>query len=275
MFDKKYAIYSDVDGTIYSHKQEWGSKTEKQIKDVEKHGFEFILCTGNPYFENMINLADKLDVNYFIGSSGAVVMDVKNKYPLFINGISDKHAEFIFKLAKTEGVSLHWWDSTDMYANEFLKPILRDIFKSIVSDSRTFEIVDYVTKNIHKMEINVDNDEKAIKKLDKIELILKKIGLQVARVAPYHIEITNPDASKGNAIRQLNNHLGIAEDDFMTIGDSANDHSMLVLNEHSYAMGNSSDLTKEIANNVVGDVLENGLGEAMKDFISKKNKNKA
>nr|WP_307919793.1 HAD hydrolase family protein [Mycoplasmopsis bovis] len=82
-----------------------------------------------------------------------------------------------------------------------------------------------------------------------------------------HMELTAPGVNKGTGALWLCNHLDTNPDFCMSIGDSNNDLSMLKTIGFSYAMDNSPKSVKEVARYFTSDVMQNGLGEAIQDYI--------
>lgn len=62
---------------------------------------------------------------------------------------------------------------------------------------------------------------------------------------PVYLEITPPDATKGNALQWAANYLGFRLENTMAFGDSLNDMSMLTTVGHGVAMGNARNEVKE------------------------------
>ncbi|HEX6493173.1 MAG TPA: HAD family hydrolase, partial [Candidatus Dormibacteraeota bacterium] len=58
----------------------------------------------------------------------------------------------------------------------------------------------------------------------------------VTRSLPQFVEITNPVASKGRALRRLCEHLGVALDEVAAVGDAPNDSDMLTVAGFSVAV---------------------------------------
>lgn len=79
------------------------------------------------------------------------------------------------------------------------------------------------------------------------------------------LDITPRHISKGNALLQLMDRLGISADEVACIGDSYNDVSMFQVAKHSYAMSHSDDAIKQHASKVVHSVAE-AIEDAMKQY---------
>lgn len=77
-------------------------------------------------------------------------------------------------------------------------------------------------------------------------------------------EVMPIDCSKASGIRFLEEHFGIAHEDTIAIGDSANDLAMLSYAGYSIAMGNSSKEILPVVDYVTTDILDDGIYHAMK-----------
>lgn len=65
--NKKPIIFSDVDGTLYNDFNIL-DETKKDISFAQKNMADFNICTGNPVFERMLNVSNKVNANYLIAS---------------------------------------------------------------------------------------------------------------------------------------------------------------------------------------------------------------
>ncbi|NQZ65922.1 MAG: HAD family hydrolase [Mycoplasmatales bacterium] len=258
----KYAIFSDVDGTIYGYNWKVMKETMRDIKLAQKKGIEVILATGNPYLQSMRNLSAKLGINYFIGSNGGVIVDVKKNKFISSKKIDVLEAQEILNMGIKYNIGANWWDENELFISNDVDEKMIDFLKhSILVDKKPIKS-DKVHNPINKIEFYGD-----AKIVDKIESELINKTYNLARMKPNHLEITKPLVSKGDAIVELTNLLGIPLENTMAIGDSANDHSMFKVVAHSYAMGNADSLTQSLADHYTSRYDQNGLGEAIIDFM--------
>ena len=90
-----------------------------------------------------------------------------------------------------------------------------------------------------------------------VERIRDALGDRVyaTRSYPEFVEILNPAVDKGDALRFVARHLGIAMSDVAAIGDSWNDAPLLEAAGMRIAMGSAPKELLEIAHGVVGDVV--------------------
>lgn len=85
------------------------------------------------------------------------------------------------------------------------------------------------------------------------------------------MEVSNPNADKGMALKWLGEKLGIKREEIMAIGDSGNDRSMIEYAGVGVAMGNSPDDIKSIADYVVPSNNDEGAAWALEELIIKAN----
>ena len=82
-----------------------------------------------------------------------------------------------------------------------------------------------------------------------------------------NLEISDVNATKGLAIKELADSLNIDRNDIMCFGDSENDSSMLAFAEYSFAMANGNSFAKKAAK-YTADTNDNaGVGKAIKKYV--------
>jgi len=81
------------------------------------------------------------------------------------------------------------------------------------------------------------------------------------------LDISPQGVSKGSALEQVRRHLGVEPAHTIAVGDQRNDIEMLQWAAHGVAMGNAPDEVKEIADEVAGDVYDDGLVPVLRSLI--------
>ena len=99
-----------------------------------------------------------------------------------------------------------------------------------------------------------------------VEAALKNTAVSAVWSSGSSMEITHPDADKGNGLRRLCRLLGISPANAMAIGDSGNDEAMLRTAGLGIAMGNAPDSLKSIADAVTADNQCDGAAAAIERF---------
>ena len=88
-----------------------------------------------------------------------------------------------------------------------------------------------------------------------------------ARSQPYYLDVTHPQANKGNVVETLSKLLRIPSEQIATIGDMPNDVLMFRKSGFSIAMGNSSDEVKSQASATTDSNEKEGFAKAVRKFI--------
>jgi hydroxymethylpyrimidine pyrophosphatase-like HAD family hydrolase len=88
-----------------------------------------------------------------------------------------------------------------------------------------------------------------------------------ARSQPYYLDVTHPDANKGNVVTTLSKLLSIATSKIATIGDMPNDVLMFRKGGLSIAMGNASPDVQAQADCVTDSYADEGFAKAIERFI--------
>lgn len=84
---------------------------------------------------------------------------------------------------------------------------------------------------------------------------------------PYSIEISDPHASKGEALAGLSALLGLAPGEVMAIGDHTNDLSMIRFAGLGVAVANANETLLSAADAVVSDNDHDGVAEAISKYV--------
>jgi len=92
--------------------------------------------------------------------------------------------------------------------------------------------------------------------------LVQRIGLnEVTYAVGYSawLDLTPPGVSKASALEQLRRQLGVYPDHTVAVGDGNNDIEMLKWARQSAAMGNAPQHVKDVADEVLGTVEEDGV----------------
>lgn len=97
----------------------------------------------------------------------------------------------------------------------------------------------------------------------------RRIGAHAsaARSQTYYLDVTHPDANKGNVVRTLARLLGVPLDQVATIGDMPSDVLMFGVAGTSIAMGNASPDVRRTARFVTASNEEDGFARAVETFV--------
>src|SRR5262249_52546314 len=92
-------------------------------------------------------------------------------------------------------------------------------------------------------------------------------ALHLTYSGPTYLEVTRAEASKGDAVKRLASHLGIALERILAIGDSHHDLSMLAVVGTAVAMGNAAEEGKAAADMVAPSNDEEGVSWVLRELV--------
>ena len=95
---------------------------------------------------------------------------------------------------------------------------------------------------------------------------LEDVAVSAVWASSSSMEITHPDATKGNGLRRLCSLLGIPMESVMALGDSGNDITMLQQAGLGVAMGNAPDFVKRAADVCTLRYDEDGAAIAIEQY---------
>ena len=263
----KHIIFSDVDGTIYGEERTVQPATIKDISFAKSKDVEFVVSTGNgAVFASMERLYKAIDARYFITSNGASLYDFKENKYLIEKTLSASIADKIVQKATELKVLAMWWDKEAFYYNDFMWKEMEDTLIDICSKEIMY-LSSEIDKDIFKLDLypTVGNE----KLIDTLKEYIESLGadLELAVMSNGHLEVTAKNVSKGETIKEFCKMFNIGPADAMGIGDSANDSTMFKVVGYSYAMDNAPQDVKEQTKYFTSDVHQNGLGEAIIDYL--------
>ena len=106
--------------------------------------------------------------------------------------------------------------------------------------------------------------------LERVEINIQTMfgdRVNAHRSQLYYLDVTHPEANKGNAALRLAELLGIAADEMACIGDMGNDVAMLDVAGLAIAMGNASEEVREAAHYVTDTNEQEGWAIAVEQLI--------
>ncbi|NQZ29564.1 MAG: HAD family hydrolase [Mycoplasmatales bacterium] len=264
-------IFSDIDGTIYGPDHKIHPDLKPAIKEAKKASVMFNIATGNGAFKAIRDLASELGAKYLINSNGAGIVDLVSGEYIYKNMLSKDITNQALQMANELKVHANWWNDKHIYCNEYVSEEAKTLIQqAMASMGPEIIISNEVTDDMFKIEF-YDYD---IQKIDELEKRLKEIGLTVARMKPIHIEVTMPNVSKAHSIQIICDIHNVAIEEVMSIGDSANDETMLKIAGYSYAMANAPKVVKTWAKYHTSAYNQNGVGMAIMDYLHRSKKDR-
>ena len=281
-------IAIDLDGTLLNSYGVITENTKKIIKKVEEQGVNIILASGRP-IDSIQAIANEIESKkYFIAGNGAIVYDIEKDEIIYENCLKKQKVLEIIKICEENSIGYSIYTEKEIlttalkynvlyYHKENLKKpedkktkisIIQNMEEYIKNDntSRYLKItVCDEDKIVFDSIIRKLRNLKDIEVLDVPHMARKTIkqGTEEIAVEYYYTEISRKNVDKWNAIEFLAKKLEIDSKDIMAIGDNINDKQMIKNAGLGVAMGQSTPVITNVANEVTSSNNEEGVAKIL------------
>lgn len=256
-------IVTDVDGTLLDRNSQLPDFNKEALIKCLDSKIEVILATGKSF----------ASISWIVESLGLKMPQI------ILNGsvIVAKDSQVISSIKINPE---HYYEIITDIRNRGCSPLVA------LSDGRIIYDTDYTAfeeyRKINEKLTLVNNiDEKeyclncvdislTIKETDPLDSYLRnkyKGRLQFVRSGEYFFDILDPEATKGNALRQIAEKFGIRKEEIAVLGDSYNDLSMFDQSGLRIAVKNSYGEVLRSADFITDENYNCGLGRAIFKYI--------
>lgn len=249
-----------MDGTLLNDKHELHQDFWEIEEDLHQQGIKFAVASGRQYYNLEARFKRLKERMIFFAENGTHVMHRGEE--LYVNTLDTKAAHNFVRIGRAiPGVQIVLCCKNTAYVETRDKDFISEIRKYYEKLEFTEDLT-RIEKDILKVTIcdwnGVEkNSYKAFKKYET--------DYKVAIAARVFLDITSITANKGNAIKEVQQKLGITPDETLVFGDYLNDLEMMQNAHHSYAMKNAHPEILKISKFVTKlDNNENGVLETIR-----------
>ena len=268
-------IALDLDGTLLDSDKQLSKENAAALARAADAGIEIVPATGR-FYRGMPRVIRELPyVRYVITINGADVFDAVRQKTVCGSGIPWERAAAVMRRLDELPViydcyqdgwgwmTQKFYDQADAFAatphslamiRELRTPVpdLKACLKARASD-------------VQKIQIFFRDMALRAEMIDRLQEEFPDLVVTTSIVN--NIEINSREATKGNALRSLAEHLGIPIAQTMAFGDDRNDSTMLRAAGIGVAMGNAEEEVRQAADYVTDDCNDSGVAHAMQHFL--------
>lgn len=245
-------VLTDIDGTIVVPGEHDPSVVVRRaIANVQAAGISLTPATGRPYDMTKAMFHELGFKGLGIFDAGASIFDIQSGELMW------QHWLEIDRLKAIAGILLPHCSLIDFSPG----------FKAVTPDQTSLDDIaepaPYVFAYVHiDAKDDVDRD---LVKIDNISVHIGPPRINQPGMCDY--QITDINADKLHAVRELRKITHSEVDETLAIGDSSNDMPLLLGAGIKVAMGNATAELKAAADHVVGTVEQDGFAQAMEQFV--------
>lgn len=265
----------DLDGTVLDEEKRVSQENRRAIRQAIESGIIVLPVTGRPLEGVPGELLDIEGMEYVITSNGARAYRLSDGKVLFENLLGRETVLQV--LERLEGFPVvpdcfidgrgHMPEKAHQMIPEMgLAPaMLRYLLRSRDFYPDLAEYIMQETRDVEKVTVNFYLEKDGSRRCgDEVLSRLRQIeGITVVTGAAHNMEVNVDSASKGLALLQLGELLGIRREEIMACGDAKNDLDMIRRAGVGVAMGNADEAVKAEADFVTKTNVENGVAYAI------------
>lgn len=266
------ALFMDLDGTLLNDQKEITEGNRRAIDSLLSKGHFVIITTGRPLVSAVIQ-ARKLGLTgpgcCLIAYNGCTLYDSFAEKILFNDTIDLALAERLFREAERRGLHIQCYDETRCLALENCDlSVLKRYCSRIDMNYRLIPDISSITYRPEKvMLIDFDSHERLEKYREWVSSWASDL-LDCKFSCPEYLEIMNKGRSKGAALLETADLLGLSLSDTYAVGDAENDISMIEAAGTGIAVSNATEAVKQAADHVTErDNNHDAVAELIERFV--------
>jgi Cof subfamily protein (haloacid dehalogenase superfamily) len=265
-------VISDVDGTLLTSKKELTRTAKEAIEDLKNAGINFTVTSGRPP-RGMLQLLRELDLKAPVAAFNGGMFFDPNFLPE-IKVISEKLlpeevSRQVIKRLEEGGHDVWIYRGQDWFIHKLEAPHVEKEKNTVNFSPTVVPNFDGLYDRIVKI-VGVNDQTDTLDQTQKG--LNREFGgrASAALSQPYYLDITHPEANKGEVVRFLSRRLSVAPEQIATLGDMPNDISMFLVSGLSVAMGNSNSFVKSKASEVTDSYDDEGFAHAIEKLLDKR-----
>ena len=219
-------VIFDLDGTLLTSEFQLLEETIKDVEAIRSLGLRISIATGRSY-KSAKPFLDRLQiVEPMVFSNGAVFDNPETGEREVISGIPLESALIVLMIQSEFKVSIkiHMADGRLFKTDDTPWPGEGIHFEA---GEQVPDLQEHLDEDPIKMVFHGENGE-MVRFQQRIEEILgPKSQVRLFRSQPNHMEMSNRNVSKGDAVKKLVEKLGIHKSEIITVGDQENDFEMI------------------------------------------------
>jgi Cof subfamily protein (haloacid dehalogenase superfamily) len=257
-------VLADVDGTLVTQEKVLTERAVEAVKSLREHGIQFAVTSGRPP-RGMAMLIEPLGLTTPISAFNGGVIVRPDMSVIEQRTIPQEIVAPAIELLGKNGLDAWLYSGADWLVRDPKAPHVDREARTVRFEPTVVESFDGV-KDVAKI-VGVSDDHDLV--AAATDAARKRFGdhVSAAQSQPYYLDITHPQANKGEVVAYLSKTLGIPPERFATIGDMPNDVLMFARSGLSIAMGNAGAEVQRAARRVTASNDDEGFAKAIERFV--------
>ena len=258
-------LLSDVDGTLVTPAKELTARAIDAVRALRDADVLFAITSGRPP-RGMAMLVEPLALTTPIAAFNGGLVVEPDLQVVEQRLVPEALVGRVIELLRSFGLAVWVYRGADWLVDDADGPHVAREASTVQFQPTVVDSFEHVTTDIAKIVgVSDDHDAVAAAEAAAHEALCEYVS--VARSQLYYVDVTHPQANKGDVVRFLSARYGIPEEEIATIGDMPNDVLMFAHSGLSIAMGNSHREVQRAARQVTTSNDEEGFANAVERYI--------
>src|SRR6202790_3103374 len=259
-------VIADVDGTLVTQEKALTKRAAEAGLRLHDAGILFTITSGRPP-RGMAMLIEPLKLTQPLAAfNGGVLIQPDLKTVVDQKFLPAGVPETVIAAIENHGLDVWVYTDTEWFVRDANAP-------HVAREQWTVKFPPTVVKTFFGLLgrvakiVGVSDDLERVAKCEKDVQQAGGTHISAARSQPYYLDVTHPQANKGEVALSLSRLLNIPAAEIATLGDMPNDVLMFKKSGVSIAMGNASPEVQAAATYVTSTNEEEGFANAIEKFV--------
>ncbi len=258
-------VIADVDGTLVTKEKVLTPRAAAAVDALKKSGIGFSITSGRPPL-GMKKVVDALELTNPVAAFNGGVIVRPDMSVLEENFLPRDVAARVIETIAGDGLDVWLYTDHDWFVRD---PGAPHVAREAWTVSFQPKVVPDFNPHLDRVAkiVGVSDDYPKVADCEAHVQRLCDSAASAARSQPYYLDVTHPNANKGQVVLTVAKMLGISPAEVATIGDGPNDVLMFRKSGLSIAMGNASPEVQESADYVTASSEDEGFAKGIENYV--------
>jgi len=261
-------LLADVDGTLITSAKALAPSTIRVTRTLKERGIALAITSSRPP-RGLLQFIEALEIDTPTGSFNGGAFVKPDLTVIAQSVLPAEPAERVVAMMRGQGLDVWTYSGDEWYVQDPEGPHVAREQRTVQFAPTVIDSYDQVIDRVVKI-VGVTDDSVLMAEAERVTRELFGAAVSASRSQTYYLDVTHPDANKGNVAAWLSTLLDIPLEHIATIGDGPNDILMFRRSGLSIAMGNASPEVKAEAVVVTSSNDEDGFARAVETHILSK-----
>ena len=257
---------ADVDGALVTKNKVLTEAAKAAVRDLDQAGIAFAITSGRPP-RGMSMLIEPLALKGAIAGFNGGVFVNPDLSVIESHTLDPATAKQAVKLILDRGLDVWVYTEEEWLIRDQAAPHVARETWTVKFDAKV--VASFTDAHLARAVkiVGISDDLDLVAACEKVAQNTLGEKASAARSQPYYLDVTHPQANKGEVVTTLCRLLNVSPEQVATIGDMPNDVLMFRKSGFSIAMGNASDDVKAQASAVTDSNENEGFAKAVREFV--------